>query len=46
MAVWSILLPLGIFCGRLAYFKFICYISPVFGMLYQEKYGNPGPEMV
>jgi hypothetical protein len=34
MGIWSILLPFGIFYGYLVYF-------PRFGMLYQEKSGNP-----
>jgi hypothetical protein len=37
--IWSLglsLWPFGIFYGYLVYF------SPVFGMLYQEKSGNPG----
>jgi hypothetical protein len=34
MAIWSILWPFGIFYGYLAYFS-------RFGMLYQEKSGNP-----
>jgi hypothetical protein len=43
MAIWSILRPFGIFCGRLLYFMVICkvYFSR-FGMLYQDKSGNPG----
>jgi hypothetical protein len=39
MAVWSILRPFGIFCGHVVYF--MVYFS-CFGMLYQEKSGNPG----
>jgi hypothetical protein len=35
MAIWSILLPFGIFYDFL-------YIFPRFGMLSQEKSGNPG----
>jgi hypothetical protein len=45
----SILLPFGIFgchlvylVAVLVYFMVIWYISPVFGMLYQLKSGNPG----
>jgi hypothetical protein len=34
MAVWYILWPFGIFYGHLVYF-------PHFGLLYQEKSGNP-----
>jgi hypothetical protein len=33
-AIVSILWPFGIFCGHLVYF-------PRFGILYQEKSGNP-----
>jgi hypothetical protein len=36
-AIWDILLPFGIFYGYLIYFS-------RFGMLYQEKSGNPGFE--
>jgi hypothetical protein len=42
MVIWSILLPFGIFCGPLTYFIVICNISSFFGMLHQEKSGNPG----
>jgi hypothetical protein len=35
-AIINILCPFGIFCGHLVYF-------PRFGILYQEKAGNPGP---
>jgi hypothetical protein len=28
----------------LVYFMVICYIFPRFGMLYQEKSGNPEPD--
>jgi hypothetical protein len=38
MAIWSILRPFGI------YFMVILYILSRFGMLYQEKSGNPGSE--
>jgi hypothetical protein len=34
-AIGNILWPFGIFCGHLEYF-------PHFGILYQEKSGNPG----
>jgi hypothetical protein len=37
MAIWYILWPFGIFYGYLVYFS-------RFGMLYQEKSGNPGTE--
>jgi hypothetical protein len=35
MAVWYILWPFGIFCGRLVHFF-------LFGMLYEETSGNTG----
>jgi hypothetical protein len=34
---------LGIFYGHLIYFVIIWYIFFHFGMLYQEKSGNPAP---
>jgi hypothetical protein len=39
MATWFILRPFGIFCGYLVYF-------PHFGMLHQEKSGNPASDMM
>jgi hypothetical protein len=42
MAIVSILLPNGIFYGHLVHFMVILYIFPRFGLLYQEKSGNPG----
>jgi hypothetical protein len=44
MTIWSILRPLEMFYGHLLYFVVI-YISPRFGILYQEKSGNPGVEL-
>jgi hypothetical protein len=41
MTIWSILRPLEIFYGNLAYFVVIWYIFSRFGMLHQEKSGNP-----
>jgi hypothetical protein len=38
MAFWYILRPFDIICGHMVYFM---VISPRFGMLYQEKSGNP-----
>jgi hypothetical protein len=35
-------MPLVIFDDHSAHFVFICYILSRFGMLFQEKYGNPG----
>jgi hypothetical protein len=40
--IWSLLRPLEIFYGHLVYFVVIRYIFPRFGILYQEKSGNPG----
>jgi hypothetical protein len=45
-AIGYILLPLGIFCTHLVYFMVIWYIFPHFGMLYQEKSGNPALKAV
>jgi hypothetical protein len=39
--IWSILLLLEIFYGHLVYFVVIWYNFPQFGILYQEKSGNP-----
>jgi hypothetical protein len=41
MAIWNMLWPFGIFSGYLVYFLVIWYIFPCFGMLQQEKSGNP-----
>jgi hypothetical protein len=41
MAVWTVLRTLGIFCCHLVCLKVIWYIFSRFGMLYQEKSGNP-----
>jgi hypothetical protein len=41
MTIWSNLRPLKILYGNLEYFVVIWYIFPRFGMLYQEKSGNP-----
>jgi hypothetical protein len=41
MTISSILRPFGTFCGRLLHFVVIWYIFPRFGLLYQEKSGNP-----
>jgi hypothetical protein len=40
VAIWSILRPLGIFCGNPVYFMAISYIFPPLCMLHQEKSGN------
>jgi hypothetical protein len=41
MTIWSILRPLEIFYGDLVYFVVIWYLFPHFGILDQEKFGNP-----
>jgi hypothetical protein len=41
MTICSILRPLEIFLGHLVYFVVIWYIFPRFGILDQEKSGNP-----
>jgi hypothetical protein len=41
MAIWSIFSPFDIFYGHLVYLGVIWYIFPRFGMLHQEKSGNP-----
>jgi hypothetical protein len=41
LATWSILRPLEILYCPLVYFVVIWYIYPRFGILYQEKSGNP-----
>jgi hypothetical protein len=42
MAIWNILWILGIFYDHLVHFVFIWYIFSGFGIMYQEKSGNPG----
>jgi hypothetical protein len=42
MDTWSILLSFVTFYGHLVQFVVIWYIFPNFGILYQEKSGNPG----
>jgi hypothetical protein len=41
MTIWSILLLLEMVYGHLVYFVVIWYIFSRFGILYQEKSGNP-----
>jgi hypothetical protein len=43
ITIWYILRPLERFYGRLVYFVVIWYIFPRFGILDQEKSGNPEP---
>jgi hypothetical protein len=42
MAIWNILWRFGIFYGHLVRFVFIWYTFSRFGIMYQEKSGNPG----
>jgi hypothetical protein len=42
MTIWPILRPLEIFYCHLVYFVVIWYIFLHFGILHQEKSGNPG----
>jgi hypothetical protein len=41
MAIWNILWRFGIFYNHLVHFVFIWYIFSGFGIMYQEKSGNP-----
>jgi hypothetical protein len=41
MAIWYIVLPIHIFYDHLVYFLLIWNIFPHFGMLKQDKSGNP-----
>jgi hypothetical protein len=43
MNIWNILWLFGIFVPILVYFPQFWYIFPNFGILYQEKSGNPVP---
>jgi hypothetical protein len=45
MAIWSILQPLEVFYGHLVYFVVFWYIFPGFGILHQEKSGNPAKQL-
>jgi hypothetical protein len=42
LAIWYVLRPFGTFCGYFSNLVAICYISLHFGILCQEKSGNPG----
>jgi hypothetical protein len=46
MTIRSILRPLEILYGHLLYFVVIWYIFPRFGILDQEKSGNPAPVLL
>jgi hypothetical protein len=39
--IWDILWPFGAFCVHLVHFVCILYIFPRFGIMEQEKSGNP-----
>jgi hypothetical protein len=41
MASWNILIRFGKFYGHLVHFVFFWYIFLIFGIMYQEKSGNP-----
>jgi hypothetical protein len=43
MAIWNILMRFGNFYCYLVHFLPIWYIFPGFGIMYQEKSGNPAP---
>jgi hypothetical protein len=46
MAIETILRLFGIFCGHLVYFMVIgIHMFSRFGILHQEKSGNPGPNV-
>jgi hypothetical protein len=44
MAIWNILRTLGVFYDPLVHFVFIWYIFSGFGIMCQEKSGNPDRE--
>jgi hypothetical protein len=44
MAIWNLLRPYGIFLWHLIYSVGIWYILAHFGMLHDEKSGNPGTD--
>jgi hypothetical protein len=41
MAIWNILRTFGIFYDHLVHFVFIWYIFSGFGIMHQERSGNP-----
>jgi hypothetical protein len=47
MAIWSILLPFGIFCGHFVgvIYGYLVHFSR-FGMLHQEESGNPDQKLL
>jgi hypothetical protein len=44
MAIWNILWIFGTFCDHSVHIVFIWYIFSCFGIMHQEKSGNPGAE--
>jgi hypothetical protein len=44
MAIWNTLWKFGTFYDHLVRFVFIGYICSGFGIMYQEKSGNPAQE--
>jgi hypothetical protein len=44
MPIWNILWTWGIFYDYSVHFVFIWYIFSGFGIMYQEKSGNPAPK--
>jgi hypothetical protein len=41
MAIWTIVWVFGILYDHSVHFMFICYIFSSFGVMHQEKSGNP-----
>jgi hypothetical protein len=41
MAIWNVLWPFGMVYGHLGYFMTVWYIFSGFGIMHQEKSGNP-----
>jgi hypothetical protein len=46
LAIWYVLRQFGTFCGYFGNLVAIWYISPNFGILRQEKSGNPGGDII
>jgi hypothetical protein len=44
LVMWYFLWTFGIFCGNFVYFVLIRHIFAHFGMLYQERSGNPASD--
>jgi hypothetical protein len=45
MVIWNILRPFGIIYGHFGKVVVIWYIFPRFGILHQEKSGNPAHDL-